>query len=421
MKRVPGPKLIVFILFIVLYAVGASVAGCQKAPTATPTPTKTPTEVPPLATATPMPTATLTPTKTPTPTATASVESALAATATPEPTQAITPTPVLVEMAADINPLTGLKTDPAKLNRRPLAIKIPNAPAAARPQSGLSLADVVLEYEAEANLTRFTAIFLGEDATLLGPVRSMRIPDSEVVPIFKAALVASGGHPAVKMRMTEGKSWADGYKRIICPEDPFLGDGGALKRISGKKPLFELTMYSDTSSLWNVLAQRGVNEQQDFDHMFVFSQEPPAGGSEATRLKIVYKPTFAELEYQYDAETKTYKRTDMGQPLIDELVDEQIAPENVVVLFVNHVDTDIAADKHDPKHIWYAISIQLWGQGPAKIFRDGKVYDATWIRENPQQENDRLIFIDGNGNQVPFRPGQTWIQLVRLDGRVIIE
>ena len=52
--------------------------------------------------------------------------------------------------------------------------------------------------------------------------------------------------------------------------------------------------------------------------------------------------------------------------------------------------------------------------------RDGKVYDIRWIRENPQQANDRLVFLDGAGNKIPLRPGQTWIQLVRPDGEMQI-
>jgi hypothetical protein len=402
-----------------------SLTACKKEIPPTATPTKTPTEVPPLATATPTPVPTSTrPPPTLTPTATPTAKTAdVVATPTEEPTA--TPTsrsgPDLIEMGDDVNPLTGLKTDPARLNRRPLAIKVPNAPIAARPQSGLSVADVVIEHEAEAYLTRFTAIYLGQDASLVGPVRSLRIPDSEVVPIFKAAIVASGGHPAVKIRMTEGKLWAEGYQRIICPEDPFLGDGGTLQRMPDKKPVYELTLYTDTSNLWSLLDQRGINERQDFSDMFVFSEDPPAGGSEATNVKVLYKPEFNEVEYQYDAETKTYKRFDVGEPLVDELTGAQIAPANVVLLYVNHVDTDIAADTHDPNHTWYAVSIQLWGTGPAQVIRDGQVFDATWVRENPQQETDRLLFRDSEGNQIPFRPGPTWIQLIRLGSEATIE
>jgi hypothetical protein len=155
--------------------------------------------------------------------------------------------------------------------------------------------------------------------------------------------------------------------------------------------------------------------------MWAFSEVPPAGGTDATHLKIVYKPEQAEAEYKYDKETRTYKRFDLGQPLVDDVNGEQIAPENVLVLYANHVDTDIAADTHDPDRTWYSISIQLWGAGPAKLMRDGRVYDGQWARENPQQPEDRLIIVDGEGTKIPFRPGATWIQLVRLGGDVQID
>lgn len=421
MKRTILIQIATPFVLVSMLLIGAAMAGCSKQETPTPTPTKTPTTMP-LVTPTPTPPPpTATPPPTPTPSEPTATPQLSELTRTPTPTHTVEPTPVLIAMAPDVNPLTGLKTDPAKLNRRPLVVKIPNFPVEARPQAGISLADVVIECETEAYLARFVAIFLGEDASLLGPIRSMRLPDAEMVPIFKGALVASGGHPAVKIRITEGRPWAEGYKRIICPEDPFLGDGGTLRRIEGKKPRVELTMYSDTASLWNLLTQRGVNERQDFYNMFVFSEQPPAGGKEAVHLKVIYRPEFSEAEYKYDAESKTYKRFDLGQPTVDELDGQQVAASNVVIIYVNHVDSDIAADEHDPNHTWYAVSIQLWGQGPAKVLRDGRVYDATWIRENPQQPNDRLILMDGQGNQIPFRPGKTWIQLVRLDGNVIIE
>ncbi len=415
MNRTSFAKFALPTLLSILILATAVVAGCKKTEAPTPTPTKTPTEVPILVTPTP----TVSPTPMPTATATQKVEVA-EATATPT----LTPTPAgptLIELTDDINPLTGLKTDQSKLNRRPLAVKIANYPSEARPQAGIGKADVMFEYETEASITRFLGIYLSQDVDLIGPVRSLRLPDSEVVPIFKAALVASGGHPAVKLRMIEGKAWAEGYKRILCPEEPFLGDGGALRRIDGKKSRVELTMYTDTTAMWKALDARGINERQNFYGMFQFSEDLPLGGKDATRLELIYKPTWVEIEYRYDAETKTYKRFDLDQPLIDEVDGAQVAPSNVVLIYVNHVDTDILVDEHDAQNPWYAVSIQLWGTGPAKIFRDGKVYDAIWVRENPQKENDRLIFRDEKDKQIPFHPGTTWIQLVRLDAKVTVE
>jgi len=410
-----GGWLLVLILTILALAFSS---GCGPKPTPTATPTKTPVPVP-LSTATPAvtptvaasPTSTLAPTKTPEPSAT--------------PTEAASPTPTplpLIEMGPDINPLTGLKVDPSKLERRPLGIKIPNYPPQARPQSGLSYADVVIEHEAEAYLTRFTAIFLGNDVSPeLGPVRSLRLIDSELMPIFRAVLVASGGHPVVNVRLTAGKEWAAGYKRIICPESPFLGDGGAMRRIAKEDQLYELTLYTDTELLWEVCTDRSINGRQDFYGMWVFSESAPIGGASATHVKIVYKPDISETEYRYDLVSHTYKRFDLGEPLVDALTGAQIAPANVMVLYVNHVDTDIAADTHDPNHTWYSVSIQLWGEGSGKLLRDGQVYGGKWVRVNPQQADDRLVFLDGEGNQVPLKPGPTWIQLVRTDGNVTID
>lgn len=394
--------------------VSLSLTGCGAKPTATPTPTKTPTLPPsatPTATATATPTATAT--STPRPTATST------RTPIPEPTATDTPTPFpLVVMGPDVNPLTGLKGDEDALARQPLAVKVPNYPPDARPQSGLSLADVVVEHEAEARLTRFVAIYLANDVSLLGPVRSLRLIDTELMPIFKSVLVASGGHPAIKIRITEGKPWAEGYKRIICPEQPFLGDGGTLKRMPQEGRRYELTVYTNTRDLWDLVGNRGINERPDFHDMWTFSDAEPLGGTEATYAKITYRPGVVESEYRYDPETQTYLRYDMGEPLVDALTGEQIAPSNVLILHANHVNTDIMVDEHDPKNPWYALSIQLWGQGPARLLRDGKVYEGMWIRENPQEENDRLIVVDGEGTQIPFRPGATWIQLMRLDGAV---
>ena len=71
--------------------------------------------------------------------------------------------------------------------------------------------------------------------------------------------------------------------------------------------------------------------------------------------------------------------------------------------------------------IWYSVILQLWGEGTGKLMRDGQVYDIRWVRENPQQPDDRLIFLDGAGKKIALRPGPTWIQLVRPDAAMVIE
>ena len=106
---------------------------------------------------------------------------------------------------------------------------------------------------------------------------------------------------------------------------------------------------------------------------------------------------------------------------MDALTGQQIAPPNVLLLWVNHANSDILADAHDPNNLYYAVMVQLWGEGSGRLMRDGQVYDIKWVRENPQQPNDLLLILDSQGQQIPFRPGPTWIQLVRPDAAVQID
>jgi len=92
-----------------------------------------------------------------------------------------------------INPLTGLPVpNPAVLDRRPIIAKIPNYPHAVRPQSGISLADQIWEYYLEWGLTRFVAVFYGNDVTRFGPLRSGRIFDEHLLNMYNAIFVFNG-------------------------------------------------------------------------------------------------------------------------------------------------------------------------------------------------------------------------------------
>ena len=78
----------------------------------------------------------------------------------------------------NVNPLTGLVVDnPGVLERRPVGVKINNYPRTNRPQWGLSLADIVYEFYHNNDLPRFHAIFYGNDAEQVGPIRSARLFD----------------------------------------------------------------------------------------------------------------------------------------------------------------------------------------------------------------------------------------------------
>ena len=140
-------------------------------------------------------------------------------TVAPAPTSTVAPDPVVEEATAvpieiisllspadfgtDRNPLTGeLMTNPADLQRRPLAVKLSNSPPSyTRPQSGLNQADLVFEHTTEGNITRFTAIFYGQTPEKVGPIRSARLIDVELPAMYDAALFYSGTSTGVGERL----------------------------------------------------------------------------------------------------------------------------------------------------------------------------------------------------------------------------
>ncbi|MFQ5814034.1 MAG: DUF3048 domain-containing protein [Anaerolineae bacterium] len=396
-------------------------SGCSPSPPPTPTPTKTP-EPPATPTAIPTtpPTATPTvppPTATPEPTATLTPISVQLATATSTPLPPPTPTPVPTSMPTsmptptlgpeptslpvDVCPLTGEGvSDVAVLERRPLAVKISNFPSVVRPQAGLSYADVVFEHLSEAGLTRLTAVFLSKDTEKVGSIRSARLLDLEIPAMFKAMFAYSGASGGVKQRIQE----SDFFDRVISPD---FGDSGFV-RIPSEGKAYEHTLFSDTQSLWEIAEERGLNERQDLSG-WTFSEEPPEGGSPATSIEFLYTPRYASAEYQYDPDREAYLRSIFGEPHRDELTGEQIAARNVVVLYANHLETDIVEDSTGPR-IYYSIEIQIWGEGRAIVFRDGQAFEGRWVR--PQRQ-DLIRFVDDAGGvPIPLKPGNTWIQVV---------
>jgi len=313
-------------------------------------------------------------------------------------------------MDNNICPLSGQPVDdPAQLERRPLAIKISNAPSVVRPQAGLDKADVVFEHLAEAGLTRFTAVFLCKDAEKVGSVRSARLIDLEIPAMFKSLFAFSGASGGVKLKINQ----SDFLDRVFSP-DPGFNDPG-FRRIPQEGKAFEHTLFTDTSTLWQLAAERGVNQRQNLEG-WVFSAEPPSGGTPAREVDIVYRANISSAEYRYDEARQAYLRYMLGEPHIEELTGGQLAADNVIVLYANHVETDIIEDSTGPKP-YYSIEIQIWGQGPAQIFRNGQMYHVTWSR---LQRGDMIRFLDGEGNPFPLKPGQTWIQVVPLDQPVAV-
>ena len=348
------------------------------------------------ATATDAPTASPSPVPPDTPAPTATATATASATATTAPLLLLDAD----DFGADRNPLTGEQvSDPAVLQRRPIAVKISNAPPGfVRPQSGPNQADLVFEHIAEFGVTRFTAIFYDELPPDVGPIRSGRLIDVELPAMYDAAFSYSGASVGVNQKL-----WASDFAQRILPNRP-----PGHYRTGADKP-YEHTLYG-TPALWiEELAEQGLNVPPQFANYMAFSEAPPAGGQPVSRIVLDYPSTTAE--WRYDSASNRYLRWSDGVTHHDANTGEQLSATNVAVVYAPHV-LDLNICEHiragDTECAAFSVEIQIWGQGPARIFRDGQMYEATWKRE---QRADMLTFYDAAGNPLPLQIGNTWFQM----------
>ena len=177
------------------------------------------------------------------------------ATATHTPTQYIypnihtdkytvpTPTPIGPFFYPEgINPLTGLPYPSADaLARRNLLIKVSNFPPVVRPQTGINAADVVYEYEVEGGVTRFAAIYRSTAPELVGPVRSGRLMDIQLVTMYESLFAYSGASGPVQ-ELILSQDWRF---QIISPS---IGDNCAE---AGFCRVERPALHLNTRCLWN--------------------------------------------------------------------------------------------------------------------------------------------------------------------------
>ena len=364
----------------------ASVAAAPSASAAAPatSPAQPPAPVAPVATvAAPRPTRPP-PVQTEAPTATPTPEPI-----TPSPTPTPPPTPTRPPLRSL---LTGLEISPNARAQRVVAVKIDNS-IEARPQSGLSTAAVVYEHVTEGSVTRYTAFFLDSDLERVGPIRSARFVDRDLVQQFDALFAHVGASPPV-MRDLRSSPAADVDQFFYDETRPYY-------RISSRPAPFN--MYASLPALREVGARRH-RQRREIQGFRFFEIDPQIGP--LTHLAIPAGPRNAyQAEYVFDTATRRWRRSLGGALDIDAHTGEALVFENVVAQWVPARLTEFDEDSYGNKSLW----IGTTGQGPVSVFRDGARFDGTWRRPS---ETAVTEFLNPDGSPLELRPGRTWIHLL---------
>lgn len=286
----------------------------------------------------------------------------------------------------NVFPLTG-KSSQTKTDGRAVAVMINNHPAA-RPQSGLSKADIVYEILAEGDITRFLAVFQSEKPGRIGPVRSARDYYIELAKGLKALYIAHGFSPEAKQLLNSG--YIDNLNGIYY-------DGTLFKRDSSRQ-----APHNSYITYENIL--KGAGQKN-----YKMDQTPPAfkfltedeskklTGKNVSSVMISYfsSPMF-DCVYQYDSKLGKYKRYSGGVQTIDLENKQPILLDNIFIVEAVHQVQDSKGRRN----------IDLKSGGKAYLLQKGKLNEVEW-----KNINGRLVPFN-NGEEIPFVQGKTWVNVV---------
>lgn len=313
--------------------------------------------------------------------------------------------------------------------RRPLFVMIENS-IDARPQSGLSSADVVYEAIAEGGITRFGAVFycgIAASDTILGPVRSARTYFINLASEYNFPLYTHVG--GANCSSADGGRTCTTDKRVQALEQINQYDWGGnkgndLNQFSIGFPTFwrdyerlgrtvatEHTMYTSSEKLykyasttrgWTNKSPAGDDWKVDFT-IWKFKDEPKledrgSVGSIDFSFWDGYKDFF--VTWKYDQASNLYSRENGGTSHTDLNTKEQLSAKVVIVQLAKE-----SGPLDDHKHMLYDVI----GSGEALIFQDGNSVKATWTKKDRES---RTVFKDASGKELAFSRGTIWVEVI---------
>ncbi len=282
------------------------------------------------------------------------------------------------------SPLTGAPVDDEELlDRRPLVIKIDNHPAA-RPQSGLPHADVVVELPVEG-ITRLVGVFHSEDVEEVGPIRSMRPTDWQVALLFGGPLVMSGGQNWVLARNRD--NGAD-----------LIGDVGRPVTFRLRSRAAPHNLYGDTVAMRELADQRGYAD--DAPEPIWELGDMPTTASRATDIRLRFSSSLI-ADWQWTGTVYERSTNGVSHEWIDR--DGEASQVTAEVLVVLQVRTYLA---QPPPGGGPARAVESIGDGAAWIFAHGRVVEGSWSRPSGDSGFE-LTTEDGDTMFVPA--GKPWV------------
>lgn len=300
------------------------------------------------------------------------------------------------EKIINASPLTGIQCDNYK--QRPVAVMMAGD-AVARPLSGLSQAEIVVEMPViTGSVTRLMGVFVCNLPDEVGSIRSARHDYISLVRGWDAIYVHWGGSHFALDELKTGKRYTG--------ED--LGKVPDIDAISSIGPFFRKSTvpaphngFASLPKALDLAKSRGYSLESNVE-AYKFQSKKTIDAEKADskngKLYVGFGGVFA-TSWEYNKDDNTYARYWSGQKDVDRgNRDAEIKAKNIVVMKAS--SRQIEGQYNE---------VTIYGKGEGKIYHNGQEKNITWKKEGFK---DTLRFYGEDGQEILLVPGQTFIQVI---------
>ena len=286
-------------------------------------------------------------------------------------------------------------------NDRPIAVMIDNH-SGAWPQANLNKAYMVYEIIVEGGETRLMALFKGQNLEKIGPVRSSRHYFLDYALENDAIYVHHGWSPQAQSDIASlGVNNINGIQE----------SSSSFWRVKDKSAPHNL--FTSTESILKIAERKGYSKTSNKKSVLNYVSnevEMPSTAVNATSVTIPHS-NLQTVKYEYDEQSKTYKRYARNKLQTDYITGEPVTTKNIIITMCeNYMLTDSEnKGRQGLKNI---------GTFKGYYITDGKAIEIQCIKN---ARDEQTVYKDLNGKEIEVNDGNTFVNICPTDAKLVIE
>lgn len=289
------------------------------------------------------------------------------------------------QVTTDRNPLNGEPLTNSTANRV-IAVKVDNV-GDARPQLGLIEAEMIIETPVEGGLTRFTALYFNERPRGVGPVRSIRPVDADLLAPFHPILVFTGGQDFVYRDVR-----AAGIETVDATSPELFQ---AIERVPPHDRVASVAL----------IAQQFAGGAPP-SSPFPFGDGQPLAGEPNASVRIPFSST-RDIEWHYDGERYVrYENGEVFGTLIEAARIETVPLTTDTVLVLSVAQRSAGYQDSAGADV---PTFDVIGFGRFMAFSGGTMVTGEWRRA---AQSDGYFLIGSDGSLVRLPVGKVFVEIV---------